>query len=229
MANSARGGNGARNAQAQAQAQTTYSDFLATHPPTFAEAGEPLEVDNWLQTIEFKFDLLCCTEIQKTLFTVQQLLGASRAWWVNYTATHPNDLVQWAEFRAAFRAQHIPPGVMHRKRQEFLDLWQGRRFVYDYSKIFNQLAQYASEQVDTDEKKKDCFMRGLSTKLQERLALCTGGTFPEFASNAIIVDDAIRTHKESKKRKAVATPSGSTPLGYRMVYDLHHTQASPLY
>jgi hypothetical protein len=33
------------------------------------------------------------------------------------------------------------------------------------SKQFNHLAQYAPDQVDTDEKKKDRFMIGLSTKL----------------------------------------------------------------
>jgi hypothetical protein len=71
--------------------------------------------------------------------------------------------------------------------------------------------------VDTDEKK-DRFMIGLSTKLQECMALNTGGTFPEFVSNVMIVDDAIRTHKETKKRKAMTAPSGTAPLKYQMVY-----------
>jgi hypothetical protein len=35
--------------------------------------------------------------------------------------------------------------------------------------MFNHVAQYALEQVDTDEKKKCRFMNGLYTKLQERL------------------------------------------------------------
>jgi hypothetical protein len=39
------------------------------------------------------------------------------------------------------------------------------------SKLFNHLAQYAPEQVDTDEKKKYHFMNGLTTKLQDRLVL----------------------------------------------------------
>jgi hypothetical protein len=72
--------------------------------------------------------------------------------------------------------------------------------------------------VDTDNKKKDCFMIGLSTKLQERMALNTRGAFLEFVSNVMIMDDATRTHKETKKRKVVAAPSGSAPLMYRMVY-----------
>jgi hypothetical protein len=69
MNNYACGGNGARNTQAQAS--TTYGEFLATHPSTFAEAGEPMEVDHYLCTIESKFRLLHCTEHQKTLFTVR--------------------------------------------------------------------------------------------------------------------------------------------------------------
>jgi hypothetical protein len=54
---------------------------------------------------------------------------------------------------------------MRKKRQEFMDVKQGRWSVHDYSKLFNHLAQYAPEQVDTDDKKNDRFMIGLSTKL----------------------------------------------------------------
>jgi hypothetical protein len=68
VANSAHGGHGARNAPALAP--TTYGDFVATHPSLFTKAGEPLEVDHWLQVIESKFWLLHCTEVQKTLFTM---------------------------------------------------------------------------------------------------------------------------------------------------------------
>jgi hypothetical protein len=84
--------------------------------------------------------------------------------------------------------------------------------MHDYSKLFNHLAQYAPDQVDTDDKKKDRFMIGLSMKLQERMALNTGGTFPEFVSNVIITNNVIRAHKEAKKRKVVVALSGSAPL-----------------
>jgi hypothetical protein len=94
--------------------------------------------------------------------------------------------------------------------------------VYTYSKLFNHLAQYAPEQVDTDDKKKACFMRGLSTKLREHLSLNTVGTFPEFLSNAIIVNDAIHAHQESKKTEALVAPPGTAPPKYRMVYTPHH-------
>jgi hypothetical protein len=68
-------------------------------------------------------------------------------------------------FCEAFRAQHIPAGIMKSRHREFMDLQQGNQSVYVYSKMFNHLAQYALEQVDTDEKEKYRFMNGLSTKL----------------------------------------------------------------
>jgi hypothetical protein len=42
--------------------ESSYTNFLATHPPTLTEAIDPLEVDNWLRIIESKFWLLHCIE-----------------------------------------------------------------------------------------------------------------------------------------------------------------------
>ena len=73
---------------------------------------------------------------------------------------------------------------------EFLDLKQGNNTVLQYAQTFNQLSQYGGFHVDTDEKKQDCFRGGLSTKLQNKLALTTCNNFTELvvakmASHAI--------------------------------------------
>jgi hypothetical protein len=197
-------------------------EFRATQLPTFTEVGEPLEANHWLHTIESKFELLNCTENQKTLFVAQQLLGDARAWWVSFTATRPANQVQWAEFREAFCAKHILAGIMRRNHREFMDLQQGDQSMYAYSKLFNHLTQYAPEQVDTDKMKKYRFMNSLSTKLQERLALSANWTFLKLVSNAIIAGDTIRAHPESNKKKVLAAPPGSVPHKYRMVCAPHH-------
>jgi hypothetical protein len=60
---------GAKRQQPRHQERdSSYSDFLATHPPVFADATDPLEADSWLHTTESKFGLLHCTEYQKTLY-----------------------------------------------------------------------------------------------------------------------------------------------------------------
>ena len=69
------------------QPQTaSYSDFAGTHPPTFAKAEDLLEADSWLHLMESKFELLTCTETQKTLFAAHQLRGATTSWWATFLA-----------------------------------------------------------------------------------------------------------------------------------------------
>jgi hypothetical protein len=65
-------------------------------------------------------------------------------------------VVEWGEFKAAFRGHHITVGVMDRKLNEFLALTLGNRTVLQYAQAFNDLCQYAGYHADTDEKKRTC-------------------------------------------------------------------------
>jgi len=100
---------------------------------------------------------------------------------------------------------------------EFLALKQGSQTVLQYAQTFNQLAQYGGYHVDTDEKKQDCFRRGLSTKLQDKLALTTCDNFTELVNKAIIQEDATLAHKADKKRKAPVGSSSNAPQRYKLV------------
>jgi hypothetical protein len=42
-------------------------------------------------------------------------------------------VISWEEFWNAFRAHHIPEGLMERKLNEFLALTQGTRTVLQYA------------------------------------------------------------------------------------------------
>jgi hypothetical protein len=65
---------------------------------------------------------------------------------------------------------------------------------------FNHLSQYAAEYVNTDAKKKSCFMRGLNTKIQAALITCYNATYHEVVNVAITSEEKSRIHKESKKK-----------------------------
>jgi hypothetical protein len=183
---------------------TSYSEFLATHPPLFSGGKDPLEADDWLRTTESKFSLLHCTEYQKTLYAAQQLRGPAGAWWASYTAALPADHhVPWGEFRTAFCGHHLSAGTMRRKLAEFLDLHQGNRSVYEYIQKFNNLAPYGSHHVDTDVKKVELFHKGLTIQLQDHLILSQNLSYNELASAAIDQEGTMKACEaaEEKKRK----------------------------
>jgi hypothetical protein len=54
---------------------TSYSEFLSTHPPLFSGAKDPLEADDWLHTTKSKIGPLHYTDYQKTLYAAQQGSG----------------------------------------------------------------------------------------------------------------------------------------------------------
>jgi hypothetical protein len=55
------------------------------------------------------------------------------------------------------------------KKKEFYDQKQGSLFVSEYVTHFTQLSCYAPNDVDTDEKKQDCFPNVLNDGLASRL------------------------------------------------------------
>jgi hypothetical protein len=168
--------------------ETSYLDFSETRPPLFVKAEDPLEGDEWIRVIEQKFGLLRCTETQKPLFAEQQLRVPASTWWGNYVAIQPSgNQITWDEFKLAFREHYIPEGVLHMK-QEDMKLKQGGDTVTQYLNKFNHLSQYAIDQVNTDLKKKNCFMRGLNDRLQRKMATCLDLTYSRAVSTALAVE-----------------------------------------
>jgi hypothetical protein len=153
------------------------------------KAEDPLEADEWIRVMEQKFGLIRCTETQKPLFAAQQLRGPASTWRGNFFAVQPaGHQVTWGEFKLAFREHYIPEGVLHMKQEEFIRLKQGGDTVVQYLKKFNHLSQYAIDQVNTDLKKKNCFMRGLNDWLQRKMATCLDLTYSRAFSTALAVE-----------------------------------------
>jgi hypothetical protein len=161
-------------------------DFSETRPPLFVKAEDPLEADEWIRVIEQKFGLLRCTETQKPLFAAQQLRGPASTWWGNYVAIQPaGHQVTWDKFKLAFREHYIPEGVLHMKQEEFMKLKQGGA---QYLNKFNHLSQYAIDQVNTDLKKRNYFMRGLNDRLQRKMATCLDLSYSRAVSTTLVVE-----------------------------------------
>ena len=100
----------------------------------------------------------------------------------------PDHPATWQEFSTTFREFFIPAGVINQKVTEFLELRQGNRIVMEYVTLFNHLAQYAGSQVDTDDRKRERFFRGLAPLLQEKLYMANYQTFGALMNTAIAME-----------------------------------------
>jgi hypothetical protein len=66
-----------------------FKDFMDTRPPIFKEAAEPLDTEEWINTMEDKFRVLRLTEVLKTEYAAHQLQGPAGMWWKHHRTTFP--------------------------------------------------------------------------------------------------------------------------------------------
>jgi hypothetical protein len=115
-------------------------------------------------------------------YTCQYLVGN---FCCRSTAGHQ---ITWDEFKLAFREHYIPEEVLHMKHEEFMKLKQGGDSVTRYLNKFNHLSQYAIDQVNTDLKKRNCFMRGLNDRMQWKMATCIDLSYGRAVSTTLAVE-----------------------------------------
>jgi hypothetical protein len=151
---------------------------------------EPMDADDWLKSVEKKLRVVQCSDREKVLLAAHQLSGPTADWWDAYVEAHEEpESINWPEFRAAFRTHHVPQGVMKLKKKEFQDLKQGSMFVNEYVTKFTQLSRYAPHEVDTDEKKQECFLNGLNDGLAYALEAWDFENFQRMVNKALVLEN----------------------------------------
>src|SRR4051812_15334587 len=105
-------------------------------PPIFSKSEEPLDVDDWLQTMENNLEVARVEANEKVLFSTHCLVGDARAWWNSIRTMNGGHMMAWDELKLKFSRTHVPPGLILRMRDEFNEMKQGRMTVVEYCDRF---------------------------------------------------------------------------------------------
>ena len=96
-----------------------------------------MDADDWLRDILSEMESANVAPTSYVTFVAFHLKGSAAQWWESHRCTLPTGtVVTWQEFQLAFRAWHIPQGLMDQKKEEFLKLIQGKTTVVDYHRKF---------------------------------------------------------------------------------------------
>ncbi|KAK1644863.1 hypothetical protein QYE76_062668 [Lolium multiflorum] len=158
-------------------------NFQNTNPPVFSKTEEPLDADDWLQTMENNLEVAGVEENEKVLFATHYLAGPARAWWTSARALNAGQMMTWADFKLKFSKYHVPPGLIKKMRDEFRELKQGRMSVVEYRDRFLTLSRTGSNAIPVATKDKStitCYECGVvghfSNECPKRLAKLAGNT-----------------------------------------------------
>jgi hypothetical protein len=163
---------------------------------------EPMDADDCLKFVEKKLQVVQCNNREKVLLASHQLSDPAADWWDAYVEAHEEPKsINWPEFRVVFRAHHGPQGVIKLKKKKFQDLKQGSMSMNEYITKFIQLSRYAPHEVDTDEKKQECFLNGLNDRLAYALEAQDFENFQGMVNKALVLEN----HRDvmEHKRKLV--------------------------
>jgi hypothetical protein len=178
-----------------------------------------MDADDWLKSVEKKLQVVQCNNREKVLLASHQYSGPATDSWDAYMEAHEEpESINWPEFRAAFCAHQVSQGVIKLKKKEFQDLKQGSMLVNEYVIMSTQLSRYAPHEVDTDEKKHECFLNGLNDGLTYALEAQDFENFQWMVNKARVLENCRgvmeRKHKlvhqhqpGSSSRPRVATSS----------------------
>ncbi|KAK1693110.1 hypothetical protein QYE76_009807 [Lolium multiflorum] len=98
-------------------------NFQNTNPPMFSKTEEPLDADDWLQTMENNLEVAGVEAAEKVLFATHYRRTA-RAWWTSARAMNAGQMMTWADFKLKFSKYHVPQGLIKKMRDEFRELEQ---------------------------------------------------------------------------------------------------------
>jgi hypothetical protein len=90
---------------------------------------------------------------------------------------------------------------MKLKKKEFTNLRQGSMTVNEYLNSFIQLSRYATEDINTNEKKQDMFLDGLNDDIQFQLFNTDYIDFQHMIDKAIVIKSKLKDMEKDGKRK----------------------------
>ncbi|KAK1590257.1 hypothetical protein QYE76_018765 [Lolium multiflorum] len=101
---------------------------------------------------------------------------------------------------------NVPESIVELKRREFESLEQKDKAILTYVGEFSKLSRYAVEEVNTEDKKKKRFLRGLSPQFKVQLRMMRATEFQELVDAAITLEDDFKQLQEEKRKKAKFEP-----------------------
>ncbi|KAK1626423.1 hypothetical protein QYE76_000738 [Lolium multiflorum] len=190
-------------------------NFQNTNPPVFSKTEEPLDADDWLQTMENNLEVAGVDANEKVLFTTHYLAGPTRAWWTSTRAMNAGQIMTLADFKLKFSKYHMPPGLIKKMRDDFRELKQDRMTVVEYRDRFLTLSRYAPDKTDTTEKRKERFLNGLHDEMQTVLVNIPFADLEALVDSAIQMEGKLHQANENRKRRMMTQSGPSNTPRYR--------------
>ena len=115
----AAGSNG--QGQSSSTRSSSFDDFKKLGPPYFSGTSDLTKAEAWIMKIEKFFDVIDCSEEQKSSYVAFMLDKEADHWWcMTKRLLEDQGPIVWSKFREAFYEKYFPDSVRRQKVGEFV-------------------------------------------------------------------------------------------------------------
>ncbi|CAA0823262.1 Unknown protein, partial [Striga hermonthica] len=103
---------------------TVVAQFRDYHAEKFSGQGDPRIVDEWIQGLEFIFEVMNCPDRYRVICAQLQLTGDARLWWNAYWSMRPGEKAgcTWEMLKELIREKYYPIYYQAEMERPFLSL-----------------------------------------------------------------------------------------------------------
>ncbi|CAA0811141.1 Unknown protein, partial [Striga hermonthica] len=193
---------------------TVVAQFRDYHAEKFSGQGDPRIVDEWIQGLEFIFEVMDCPDRYRVICAQLQLTGDARLWWNAYWSMRPDEKARctWDMLKELIREKYYPTYYRAEMERQFLSLQQGTRTVDEYEREFTRLAAFVPDLVRTEAQRAQHFIDGLYPAVRHNIVGHGTQTYARAVSIAQEVDASIRREAvRDHPQPSVPAQSSSVP------------------
>ncbi|CAA0818932.1 Unknown protein, partial [Striga hermonthica] len=187
------------------------AQFHEYHAEKFSGQGDPRIVDEWIQGLEFIFEVMDCPDRYRVICAQLQLTGDARLWWNAYWSMRPGEKegCTWDRLKEVIREKYYPTYYRAEMERQFLSLQQGTRSVDEYEREFTRLAGFVPDLVRTEAQRAQRFIDGLYPAVRHNIVGHGTQTYARAVSIAQEVDANIR-REAVRDRSQPSAPAQSS-------------------
>ena len=156
-------------------------------PPYFFGTLDPTEVEAWIMKIEKFFDVIDCSEEQKTSYAAFMLDKEADHWWcMTKRLLEDQRLFVQSQFREAFYKKYFPDSIRRQKVGEFVRLKQRNLIMAQYEAKFTELSHFAPQLIATKETNTVKFQDELKPYLKNKISILKLSVYLQLVDKALI-------------------------------------------
>ncbi|KAL5546204.1 hypothetical protein UlMin_005891 [Ulmus minor] len=123
------------------QREPLYARFGKMKPAEFVGSTDPLEAEEWINSLETIFDFMQLNDQERVAYASYMLRKGARHWWSTVKLTRDVNIMSWADFIGEFNQKYYNSAILRVQGDEFLNMKQGTMTVIEAVNKFEQLSR----------------------------------------------------------------------------------------